>query len=157
MIIIEVVLNSFNRMSAAKKAVITLKVGSNVITNSQGFPDEQVIASISQQIKALRQKGHAVILVSSGAVAAGRSLYQFPRKTDTVVQRQVLSSLGQVKLISLYKQAFENSREMFSPDGLVSREGYTSMMEVLKTLDPELANADVAYEKTFNDRFVKAA
>ena len=57
----------------------------------------------------------------------------------------------------LYKQAFENSREMFSPDGLVSREGYTSMMEVLKTLDPELANADVAYEKTFNDRFVKAA
>src|SRR5687767_4909256 len=94
-------------MSAARRSIITLKVGSNVITNAQGFPDEQVIASISAQIKALRERGHSVILVSSGAVAAGRSIFQFPKKTDTVVQRQVLASLGQVKLISLYKEAFE--------------------------------------------------
>lgn len=57
----------------------------------------------------------------------------------------------------LYKQAFENSREMFSPDGVVSKEGYESMMEVLKTLDPELADATVPYEKTFDARFVTAS
>ncbi|EKF42989.1 amino acid ABC transporter [Nitratireductor indicus C115] len=57
----------------------------------------------------------------------------------------------------LYKQAFENSKEMYSPDGVVSKEGYDSMMAVLKTLDPELANADVPYEKTFDARFVTAA
>ncbi len=49
--------------------MITLKVGSNVITNDEGFPDEQVIADISRQINELRQRGHAVILVTSGAVA----------------------------------------------------------------------------------------
>ncbi|GHD05415.1 ABC transporter substrate-binding protein [Tianweitania populi] len=70
---------------------------------------------------------------------------------DTVPEEYLLGNRD------LYKQAFGNSREMFSPDGLVSREGYASMMEVLKTLDPELKNADVAYEKTFNDKFVKAA
>ena len=70
---------------------------------------------------------------------------------DTVPEEYLLGNRD------LYKQAFGNSREMFSPDGLVSQEGYASMMEVLKTLDPELANADVAYDKTFNDKFVKAA
>lgn len=118
------------KMSPAKKQVITIKVGSNVITNSQGFPDEQVITSISSQISALRQQGHQVILVSSGAVAAGRSLYQFPKKADTVVQRQVLSSLGQVKLISLYKEAFEKQR-MLCSQVLVTKEDFKSRTHYL--------------------------
>ena len=57
----------------------------------------------------------------------------------------------------LYMQAFQNSKEMYSPDGLVTKEGYESMMGVLKTLDPELAAADVPFEKTFDARFVEAA
>jgi glutamate 5-kinase len=126
-------------MGAAKKSVITLKVGSNVIANAQGFPDEQVIASISKQIKALRQKGHQVILVTSGAVAAGRSIYQFPKKTDTVVQRQVLSSLGQVKLISLYKEAFEKAgmlcaQVLVTKEDFKSRHHYLNMQNCLAAL-----------------------
>ena len=73
-------------MSTTKKQTITIKVGSNVITNSQGFPDEDVIHSISRQIKSLREEGHQVLLITSGAVAAGRSIYQFNKKTDTIVQ-----------------------------------------------------------------------
>jgi len=57
----------------------------------------------------------------------------------------------------LYMQAFKNSKEMYSPDGLVTEEGYKSMMGVLKALDPDLAQADVPFEKTFDPRFVKAA
>lgn len=57
----------------------------------------------------------------------------------------------------LYMEAVKNSKEMYSPDGMVTKEGYDSMMGVLKTLDPDLANADVAYEKTFDPKFVQAA
>ncbi|MGY5803621.1 ABC transporter substrate-binding protein [Rhizobium sp. LEGMi12c] len=57
----------------------------------------------------------------------------------------------------LYMQAFKNSKEMYSPDGMVTMEGYNSMMGVLKTLDPELANADVPFDKTFDPTFAKAA
>jgi glutamate 5-kinase len=126
-------------MSASKRMVITIKVGSNVITNSQGFPDEQVIGSISKQIKSVREDGHKVILVSSGAVAAGRSIYQFPRKTDTVVQRQVLSSLGQVKLISLYKEAFEKesmlcSQVLVTKEDFKSRHHYLNMQNCISAL-----------------------
>ena len=112
-------------MSKEEKWVITLKVGSNVITNAEGLPDEAVIASISQQIKDLKRRGHAVILVTSGAVAAGRSIYRFPKKTDTVVQRQVLASLGQVKLISLYKEAFDREG-MLCAQVLVTKEDFKS-------------------------------
>jgi glutamate 5-kinase len=126
-------------MCAAIKSAITLKVGSNVIANAQGFPDEQVIASISRQIKALREKGHVVILVTSGAVAAGRSIYQFPKKTDTVVQRQVLASLGQVKLISLYKEAFEKegllcAQVLVTKEDFKSRHHYLNMQNCLSAL-----------------------
>jgi glutamate 5-kinase len=126
-------------MSSVKKSVITLKVGSNVIANTQGLPDEQVIANISQQIKALRRRGHGVILVTSGAVAAGRSIFQFPKKNDTVVQRQVLASLGQVKLISLYKEAFDKdgmlcAQVLVTKDDFKSRHHYLNMQNCLSTL-----------------------
>ncbi len=57
----------------------------------------------------------------------------------------------------LYIQAFKNSKEMYSPDGMVTEEGYRSMIAVLKTLDPELANVDVPFDKTFDPKFVKAS
>lgn len=126
-------------MSISKKSLITIKVGSNVITNSQGLLDEQVIVSISKQIKALREKGHRVLLISSGAVASGRSLYQFPKKTDTVIQRQVLSSIGQVKLISFYKEVFEKhdmlcSQVLVTKEDFKSRNHYLNMQNCLSAL-----------------------
>lgn len=126
-------------MSKGKRSVVTLKVGSNVITNPEGLPDEQVIASISAQIKGLRELGHSVILVSSGAVAAGRSIYQFPKKADTVVQRQVLASLGQVKLISLYKDAFHKqgmlcAQVLVTKEDFKSRHHYLNMQNCLSAL-----------------------
>lgn len=126
-------------MSKEKKSVLTIKVGSNVITNDQGLPDEQVITNISRQIRGARERGHQVILVSSGAVAAGRSIYHFQKKTDTVVQRQVLASLGQVKLISLYKEAFEKegmmcAQVLVTKQDFKSRHHYLNMQNCLSAL-----------------------
>ncbi|MEP6735534.1 MAG: glutamate 5-kinase [Chryseolinea sp.] len=125
-------------MAAARK-LVTIKVGSNVITNSQGFPDETVIESITSQIKELRENGYQVLLISSCAVAAGRSLYQFTKKTDTVVQRQVLASIGQVKLISLYKDKFEHqgiicSQVLVTKEDFKSRNHYLHMKNCLSAL-----------------------
>jgi glutamate 5-kinase len=126
-------------MSTPKKKVVAIKVGSNVITNKQGFPDEQIIANISTQIKVLRDEGYQVLLISSGAVAAGRSLYQFQKKADTVIQRQVLASIGQVKLISLYKEVFEKqsmlcSQVLVTKEDFKSRTHYLNMQNCLSAL-----------------------
>lgn len=58
---------------------------------------------------------------------------------------------------SLYVEAFKNSREMYSLDGMVTEEGYKSMMSVSKTLDPELANSDVPFSRTFDPSFVTSS
>jgi glutamate 5-kinase len=126
-------------VSKNKRSLITLKVGSNVITNDQGLPDQRVISEISRQIKGLRERGYGVILVTSGAVAAGRSIYQFPKKTDTVVQRQVLASLGQVKLITLYKEAFDKegllgAQVLVTKEDFKSRHHYLNMQNCLTAL-----------------------
>jgi glutamate 5-kinase len=126
-------------MSPSKKRVVAIKVGSNVITNKQGLPDEGVIVSISKQIKTLKDQGYQVLLISSGAVAAGKSLYQFQKKTDTVVQRQVLASIGQVKLISLYKNAFDSqgilcSQVLVTKEDFKSRSHYLNMQNCLSAL-----------------------
>ncbi|HEX7762578.1 MAG TPA: glutamate 5-kinase, partial [Cellvibrio sp.] len=122
-----------------KNAVIAIKVGSNVLTNKEGLLDEQVIINISRQIKALRDQGHRVLLISSGAVAAGRSLYQFKKKTDTVVQRQVLSSIGQVKLISRYSEIFDTldmkcAQVLVTKEDFKSRHHYLNMQNCLAAL-----------------------
>ena len=119
--------------------LVTIKVGSNVITNSSGLPDEHVIGNISKQIKALTDRGYQVLLISSGAVAAGRSIFQFDKKADTVAQRQVLASIGQVKLISLYKAVFDKlsmicSQVLVTKEDFKSRNHYLNMQNCLSAL-----------------------
>jgi glutamate 5-kinase len=124
---------------ASGKKTVTIKVGSNVITNNKGLLDEQVISSITAQIKTLKDEGHDVLLITSGAVAAGRSLYKFDKKTDTVAQRQVLASIGQVKLISLYKDILDKqnvicSQVLVTKEDFKSRNHYLNMQNCLSAL-----------------------
>ena len=57
----------------------------------------------------------------------------------------------------LYLKAVANSKESYSKTGVVSPEGMASILDMLKTLDPELQGATVDVSKTFDDRFVKRA
>ncbi len=85
---------------------IVIKVGSNVLTKDDGTIDVNRISSIVDQIIKLRKKGYEVILVSSGAVAAGRSSLKSSAKLDSIEQRQLFSAIGQIRLVSLYSQYF---------------------------------------------------
>ena len=58
---------------------------------------------------------------------------------------------------ALYKTGFEESRAMSSEKGLIAENGFKSLYEMLKALDPELANADISFAQTFDPRFVDAA
>ena len=85
---------------------IVIKVGSNVLTRKDGHLDITRMSAIIDQIAWLKQQGHEVILVSSGAVACGRRELKVAHDLDTVEQRQLFSALGQVKLIGLYYDLF---------------------------------------------------
>lgn len=85
---------------------IVVKVGSNVLTRPDGMPDVTHMSALVDQIAALRRMGHEVVLVSSGAVACGRGAVKPLKQLSAVAQRQLYSSVGQIRLINLYNQLF---------------------------------------------------
>ena len=95
---------------------IAVKVGSNVLTRRDGTLDVTRMSALVDQIAELHKTGVEVILVSSGAVASGRSEVHSAKKLDSVDQRQLFSAVGQAKLINRYYELF---REHGIPVGQV--------------------------------------
>ena len=87
---------------------IVVKVGSNVLTRDDGTLDVTRMSAIVDQIVSVRKRGYEVILVSSGAVACGRSMVKASSKLDSVEQRQLFSAVGQVRLVNLYYTLFKD-------------------------------------------------
>lgn len=85
---------------------IVIKIGSNVLARHDGKLDITRISHLVDQVAELRRRGMEVILVSSGAVAAGRSIFSPKRQLDSVEQRQLFSAMGQAKLINHYYDLF---------------------------------------------------
>ena len=85
---------------------IVVKVGSNVLTRSDGKLDVTRMSALVDQIAWLRHQDIEVILVSSGAMASGRGELKVNHDLDSVEQRQLFSAVGQVKLVGLYYDLF---------------------------------------------------
>ena len=119
---------------------IVIKIGSNVLTREDGRPDTTRISALVDQIAGLYRAGVEVILVSSGAVASGRSVLE-PRvgRIDTVSARQLFSAVGQVKLLNRYYDLF-NEYGIVCGQVLTTKESDTiSVTELMFTDNDELS------------------
>ena len=89
---------------------ITVKIGSNVLTRTDGSLDVTRMSALVDQVAALRKQGIEVLMVSSGAMASGRSELKdmVNGKMDAVDQRQLFSAVGQAKLINRYYEMFRD-------------------------------------------------
>ena len=85
---------------------IAVKIGSNVLTRKDGTLDVTRMSALVDQVAELRKQGMEIILISSGAVASGRSEIKPSKKLDSVDQRQLFSAVGQAKLINRYYELF---------------------------------------------------
>ncbi|MBQ0721736.1 MAG: glutamate 5-kinase, partial [Gammaproteobacteria bacterium] len=118
---------------------ITVKVGSNVLAKADGTLNVSRIAHLVDQIAFLHKTGVEVILVSSGAVAAGRAVMQPEKKLDSVSQRQLWAALGQVKLISRYSDFFHEegmvcAQVLTTKENFSSRGHYLNMKNCITTM-----------------------
>jgi len=86
---------------------IAIKVGSNVITQADGSLNVGRMLRIVEDISVLTKQGIEVILISSGAVAAGRGSVVPAKRTNIVSAKQIWAAIGQVKLMSTYQFLFE--------------------------------------------------
>ena len=89
---------------------IIVKIGSNVLTRDDGTLDITRMSSLVDQVAMLHKQGLEIIMVSSGAVASGRSEMRGSkaagRHMDAVSARQLFSAVGQAKLINRYYELF---------------------------------------------------
>lgn len=110
---------------------VAVKVGSNVLTRPDGSLDVTRMSALVDQLAELHRAGVELILISSGAVASGRSELRMPgKKLDSVEQRQLYSAVGQAKLINRYYELF---REHQIPVGqvLTTKESFATRRHYL--------------------------
>ena len=95
-----------NNSSTYRFKRVAIKIGSNVLTQSDGTLDLPRMGALVDQIALLHKGGVEVILISSGAVASGRSVLKTKDKMDAVSARQLFSAVGQARLINHYYELF---------------------------------------------------
>lgn len=88
------------------KMKIIIKVGTNVLTLSDGSLDLSVMQNIANQIKALRGDNYDVILISSGAVGCGMKILGINKYPKATKLRQNCASIGQVVLMEIWQKVF---------------------------------------------------
>jgi glutamate 5-kinase len=102
---------------------VVIKIGSNVLADKSGLPDHARMEKLAGELAEAKKAGLEIVLVSSGAVAAGRAMIKVPDKWDEVAARQLLASVGQVQLIHRYADLFE-ARGLVCSQVLVTKEDF---------------------------------
>ena len=125
-----------NCLDRARRIVV--KVGSNVLTEENGL-NLKSVRSISSQICKLIGDGLEVILVSSGAMAAGIRKVGLPHRPDETPKRQAVAAVGQAGLIMAYEKAFGRHQKkvaqvLLTNEDLANRQRYLNARNTLNTL-----------------------
>ncbi len=94
-----------NLPSAKRRLVV--KVGTSVLTGGAAGLNRPRMLELVRQIAGLAGLGHETVLVSSGAVLAGRERLNYPRPGPDISFKQMLAAVGQGRLMHIYEQFFE--------------------------------------------------
>ena len=118
---------------------LVVKVGTSTLTGGGKTLSKKRMLALAGQIVALLESGVKVALVSSGAIAAGREALGFPKIEKTVAAKQMLSAVGQVRLMQLWAEIFalheRNVAQVLLTRGeLTRRAGYLNARDTLSAL-----------------------
>ncbi len=118
---------------------IVIKIGSGVLTGEGHGLDTAVMAGIAGQVARLRQEGREVIIVSSGAIAAGRNGLGLEERPRTIPQKQAAAAVGQTRLMYAYENVFAPhgftvAQLLLTRDDLANRHRFLNARATIDTL-----------------------
>ncbi len=114
-------------------------MGTKVLSKEDQTLDIEFLGHLVEQVVALRGKGVEIVLVTSGAVGAGRSILSEHTAASDTIQKQIFAAVGQVKLMSVYSDLFAK-HNYFCAQVLATKEDfrddvhYTNMQNCLEGL-----------------------
>ncbi len=95
------------RYQLKDKKRIVIKIGSSSLTHPEsGELNLLKIERLVRIISDLKGAGKQVVLVSSGAIATGRQALHYPRRPESLAQRQAFAAVGQARLMMVYQKLF---------------------------------------------------
>ena len=118
---------------------IVLKVGSQVLTGKGKSLSQPVFDRLGREISLAKRKGYEIVIVSSGAIAAGMSRLGLAEKPKTMPQKQAAAAIGQSALMWNYERAFtfygeKVAQVLLTRDDLSNRKRYLNARSTLFTL-----------------------
>jgi glutamate 5-kinase len=126
----------------ASPLTLVIKIGTAALGAADGMPDAALLGGLVAEIAELKKAGHQVILVSSGAVGTGRAMLKKQKPLqhcDPVAERQILASLGQARLMTLYQDlltphGFLASQILLTKQDFRSRRHHKTMEHLFQNL-----------------------
>lgn len=130
-------MNTRTAVAAARRIVV--KVGSSSLTTPDGGIDEAHVESLTAVLADRRREGVELVLVSSGAIAAGLVPLGLPRRPRDLATQQAAASVGQGLLMARYTQGFAHrglraGQVLLTADELVRRAHYRNARRTLARL-----------------------
>ena len=127
------------RQKLAQQKRWVIKIGSALLTNDGRGLNREGMQSWVDQIAALLQQGHEVVLVSSGSVAEGMTRLGWSKRPDEVHKLQAAAAVGQMGLVQAYETAFTGHQRataqiLLTHDDLSDRKRYLNARSTLRTL-----------------------
>lgn len=118
---------------------VVIKIGSRVLTGDAEGIDISFLSSLAREIGRVREKGLEVVIVTSGAVAAGVTEMELTERPRTIPQKQAAAAVGQPKLMQAYEEAFcarslKVAQILLTRDDLANRRRFLNARATLDVL-----------------------
>jgi glutamate 5-kinase len=125
------------RKLAASADRVLVKAGTNSLTDDESNLDDTKLDKLVDDVMDLRERGTDVILVSSGAIGAGKG--RIDHEGDTIEASQALSTIGQSHLMRRYTESFERygqtvAQILLTQEDLETPERFTNFRNTVETL-----------------------
>ena len=118
---------------------IVVKVGSSILASREMGLHRTVFSQLAKEISNLKQQGFEIILVSSGAIAAGMEKLGFQTRPQTITQKQAAAAVGQSRLMNVYENSFSRHQQtvaqvLLTHDDLSDRRRFMNARNTLLAL-----------------------
>ncbi len=115
---------------------IVVKIGTHVLTDDRGRLATEIFDSVIDEVVRLSEAGKEIVIVSSGAIAAGRALLAPAHQTASIPEKQALAAIGQTQLMGMYQQALDRygkraAQVLLTRDDLGHRRRYLNARNTL--------------------------
>ncbi len=100
---------TLKRPALSKNKRIVIKIGSKVIASRDRGLDETRLKEIAEELSTLRNQGHELFIVSSGAILCGTEKLGLAKPPQTIPMKQAAAAVGQSRLMWAYEKFFEQS------------------------------------------------